>query len=190
MAIDRPVPAWHNPKFLHENRLPGHTSFFPYADTESALTYSRGASSLYRQLNGRWQFLWTPNPTLAPEGWTSPDFDADAWDLVPVPCNWQMLGYDVPNYTNVNYPFPYDPPFVPDDNPTGHYRKAPQVARCVTASEVRIEALDGEDIVTCLDGEAVANRSVTLRLSAQKVNFFGPAGCDPNATAWEDPSLL
>ena len=73
---------------------------------------------------------------------------------------------------------------------TGHYRKAPQVARCVTASEVRIEALDGEDIVTCLDGEAVANRSVTLRLSAQKVNFFGPAGCDPNATAWEDPSLL
>ena len=54
----------------------------------------------------------------------------------------------------------------------------------------KIEALDGEDIVTCLDGEAVANRSITLRLSGQKVNFFGPAGCDPNATAWEDPTLL
>lgn len=70
---------------------------------------------------------------------------------------------------------------------TGRYRKAPKVARCVTASEIRIDALE-EDIVTCLDGEAVANRSVTLRLSGQKVNFFGPAGCDPNATAWADPS--
>lgn len=66
----------------------------------------------------------------------------------------------------------------------GEYEKLPRVARCVTAKEITIRAHE-EDIVTCLDGENVSNRQVTLRLSPHKVNFFGPAGCDPNATAWD-----
>ena len=45
------------------------------------------------------------------------------WDTIPVPSNWQMQGYGRPNYTNVNYPYPVDPPFVPDENPTGLYRR-------------------------------------------------------------------
>jgi len=65
----------------------------------------------------------------------------------------------------------------------GDYHKAP-FARCVTAKEIRIEALEG-DVVTCLDGEIVTNPAVTIRLSDKKVNFFGPVGCDPNATAEE-----
>ena len=64
----------------------------------------------------------------------------------------------------------------------GLYYTLPQVARCYTAKEITIES-QGGDIVTCLDGEITRNRAVTLRLSEKKVNFFGPAGCDPNATA-------
>lgn len=64
----------------------------------------------------------------------------------------------------------------------GDYYKAAAFARCVTAKEIRIESLEG-DVVTCLDGEIVTNGAVTIRLSDKKVNFFGPAGCDPNATA-------
>ncbi len=64
----------------------------------------------------------------------------------------------------------------------GDYYKAKGFARCVTAKEIRIEGIDG-DVVTCLDGEIVKNPAVTIRLSDKKVNFFGPAGCDPNATA-------
>jgi len=64
----------------------------------------------------------------------------------------------------------------------GLYYTLPQVARCCTAKEVVIESLD-KDIVTCLDGESVYGRRVELRLSEKKVNFFGPKGCDPNATA-------
>ena len=64
----------------------------------------------------------------------------------------------------------------------GLYYTVPQIARCYTAKEVVIESRD-EDIVTCLDGESVYNRKVTVRLSEKKVNFFGPRGCDPNATA-------
>ena len=64
----------------------------------------------------------------------------------------------------------------------GRYYTLPDVARCYTAKEIVIESHEG-DIVTCLDGESVYNRKVTLGLSEKKVNFFGPRGCDPNATA-------
>lgn len=63
----------------------------------------------------------------------------------------------------------------------GLYYTLPQMARCYTAKEIMIESWD-KDIVTCLDGESVYNRKVSLRLSEKKVNFFGPKGCDPNAT--------
>ena len=64
--------------------------------------------------------------------------------------------------------------------------KFPHIARGVTARQVSITACPGEeDIVTCLDGESMRSQSVTLRLADRQVNFFGPAGCSPNATARE-----
>ena len=64
--------------------------------------------------------------------------------------------------------------------------KFPAIARVVTARQVCITAgPDDEDIVTCLDGESMRSQSVTLRLADRQVNFFGPAGCSPNATARE-----
>lgn len=64
----------------------------------------------------------------------------------------------------------------------GNYRDVPQVARTVTAREVRILS-ESEEIVTCLDGECFRSRDVTVRLADKRLNFFGPRGCDPNATA-------
>ena len=68
------------------------------------------------------------------------------------------------------------------DYSAGRYYKFPEAARCYTAKEIVIRSGDGKDIVTCLDGECAYSREVTLRLSEKKVNFFGPAGCSPNAT--------
>ncbi len=67
------------------------------------------------------------------------------------------------------------------DYSAGRYRKYPQIARVVTAREVRISS--AEEIVTCLDGECFHSREVVLKLAEKRVNFFAPAGCDPNATA-------
>ena len=65
----------------------------------------------------------------------------------------------------------------------GDYKKLPQeIIRVSTAKVVRIEALEG-DLTTCLDGESMHAQCVTLRLADKKVNFFAPAGCDPDATA-------
>lgn len=69
----------------------------------------------------------------------------------------------------------------------GEYRRFPEIARVVRARAVRIQA--EEPIVTCLDGECQYSRDVTLRLSQRQVNFFGPRGCDPNATARPAGSL-
>ena len=63
----------------------------------------------------------------------------------------------------------------------GEYWKFPDIAQVVRAKEIRIQS--EEPIVTCLDGESLYSTDVTLRLSGQQVNFFGPRGCNPNATA-------
>ena len=64
----------------------------------------------------------------------------------------------------------------------GEYYKFPQYAQGYTAREIVIESPDS-DIVTCLDGESFHSRRAVIRMAGGKVNFFGPAGCDPNATA-------
>ena len=66
----------------------------------------------------------------------------------------------------------------------GEYYKLPEYVTCYRAREIVLESMDDREIVSCLDGESVHSRKVTIRLSDKKVNFFGPAGCDPNAT-WE-----
>lgn len=117
------VTDWQNPHLLQRGREAAHSTLFAYPNEAKALRGTRGDSDFYRLLNGQWQFLWVEEPGLAPEGFEAPGYDDEAWDTIPVPSSWQMLGYEPPNYANVDYPFPYDPPYVPDENPVGCYRK-------------------------------------------------------------------
>lgn len=114
---------WENPQILSINREPAHASLLPYTDLESALQGERSNSPFFKLIGGRWHFLYLSRPEAAPEDFMSEFFDAVGWDAVPVPSNWQMLGYGRPNYTNVAYPYPVDPPHVPQENPCGLYRK-------------------------------------------------------------------
>ena len=72
-------------------------------------------------LNGDWAFRLSPRAD-GPEDFVEHGYDDSGWDRLPVPSHWQLHGYGAPAYTNVRYPFPVDPPFVPDENPTGDYR--------------------------------------------------------------------
>jgi len=74
-------------------------------------------------LNGEWAFRLSDRADV-PADFVDRDFDDSSWDRLPVPSHWQLHGYGAPAYTNVLYPFPVDPPFVPDENPTGDYRRA------------------------------------------------------------------
>ncbi|KAG5227709.1 glycoside hydrolase family protein [Salix suchowensis] len=75
-----------------------------------------------QSLSGLWKFFLAPDPTSVPNKFYGTAFEDSEWETLPVPSNWETHGYDRPIYTNVIYPFPVDPPNVPDDNPTGCYR--------------------------------------------------------------------
>ncbi|MBE3001278.1 DUF4981 domain-containing protein [Nocardiopsis sp. HNM0947] len=74
-------------------------------------------------LDGTWRFRYLPEVPADHDGFADPGLDDSGWDEFPVPSHWQLHGYGAPAYTNVHYPFPVDPPFVPDENPTGEYRR-------------------------------------------------------------------
>ncbi len=96
-----------------------------------------------RSLNGDWRFRLSPTAT-APDAFAAEGFDDGGWDHIPVPSHWVLQGpYGKPIYTNVQYPFPIDPPHVPDENPTGDYR-------CHV--EVPAEWLTAERVVLRFDG--------------------------------------
>ena len=119
------LPDWENPKVVERNKEPAHVTLVPFPSKEIALRRDRCESPLFLLLNGDWKFRWAPDPAGAPDRFWSEVFDDGDWDTIPVPSNWQMLGYGVPRYMDVGYPFPKDPPRVPhDDNPTGSYRKS------------------------------------------------------------------
>lgn len=73
-------------------------------------------------LSGHWKFFLAPNPTSVPLNFFDSAYLDSTWETLPVPSNWQMHGFDRPIYTNSDYPFPLDPPHVPEENPTGCYR--------------------------------------------------------------------
>lgn len=76
-----------------------------------------------KSLSGYWKFFLASSPKMVPDNFFDNSFQDFDWATLPVPSNWQMHGFDRPIYTNIVYPFPLDPPFVPEENPTGCYRK-------------------------------------------------------------------
>ena len=114
---------WENPSVTGRNKQPGHVPLGAYPNVELALSCDRNASPYVKLLNGLWKFHLAPRPEEVPAGFQAEDFDVSAWENIAVPGNWQLQDFDdIPIYTNVAYPFPPNPPFVPEENPTGCYR--------------------------------------------------------------------
>ncbi len=118
-----PLRDWENPVVTGKNKRPGHVPMGAYPTAELALTCDRKKSSNMQLLNGSWKFHLAPCPEEVPDGFHAEEFDVSGWANISVPGNWQLQGFnDIPIYTNVAYPFPPNPPFVPKKNPTGCYR--------------------------------------------------------------------
>ncbi|MBN9387743.1 MAG: DUF4981 domain-containing protein [Chloroflexi bacterium] len=120
-------PEWNNnPEIFQINRLPAHNSFIPYQSVEAALAGDVTQSDKYLSLNGPWKFSFATNPASRIEKFYETGFDASGWPEITVPSNWQLQGYDYPQYTNVIYPWvgkeDLTPPFAPTEyNPVGSY---------------------------------------------------------------------
>ena len=112
---------WEDPQLLHLHCEKPRAYFMPYESDGQAEKGLREDSAFYHSLNGTWKFKYHESVQDVIDGFYADGYDAGDWDDMPVPSNWQMRGYDIPQYTNVNYPFTVDPPYVPDQNPAGLY---------------------------------------------------------------------
>lgn len=109
---------------LHLGTTPPHAYFIPFSSESAAKTANpedRGQSERFFDLCGAWQFRWYENVRLLKDAFWTPDFLRSGFTSVQVPAVWQNYGVDQHQYTNINYPFPYDPPYVPAQNSCGAY---------------------------------------------------------------------
>lgn len=141
---------WQNPRVLSRNRKIAHANVIPIQVSGEIRENVCRTSPYFYLLNGQWKFLYLGCPHQAPPGFETLGFHDQDWHGIMVPSNWQMPGsvtinpqnkaaqwstccstgdegwpgiFGKPNYTNVKYPFPVDPPYVPENNPVGLYRR-------------------------------------------------------------------
>ena len=112
---------WEDPDILHLGTDEPRAYYIPFSDKNSALTNVRQGSDFYHDLNGIWSFRYYPSVWDVKDGFFLSQYSIGELEKIPVPSNWQMHGYDKPHYTNINYPYPCDPPYVPNMNPAGIY---------------------------------------------------------------------
>ncbi len=117
------TPDYQNQQITGLNKIPPHAFCLPYVDSLKAMQNPMDySSSRIMLLNGQWYFHYSINPAESPKDFFETNFNAEKWDKIEVPGSWELQGYDAPIYTDVSYPFPADPPFVPEDyNPVGSY---------------------------------------------------------------------
>ena len=117
-----------NPDVLHVGTCPDRSYFIPFADRAEAAS---GRSSRLKMLSGKWNFRYFEsfadsflNGFFSSDEESGLPVDEFLMDEIDVPSVWQTKGYDRRQYTNVRYPFPFDPPCVPDDNPCAVYSRS------------------------------------------------------------------
>ncbi len=158
---------------LHVNCEAPHAYFIPYADEASASSDNRSRSDRFLSLCGEWDFRFFRSEAALG------DFLSDEWDTpadrLDVPMSWQMAlgrGYDVPQYTNVRYPFPVDPPHVPNENPCGLYSREFTVdAETIASRSIRL-VFEGVDscFYVYLNGKFAAYSQVSHMTTEIVVN--------------------
>ncbi len=151
---------------LHINTLKPRSHYIPYDSMEKALAGRSEASEYFMLLNGEWDFKYYSRDIDCPQNITE-------WEKVTVPSCWQTTGYEPPYYTNVNYPYPVDPPYVPDDNPVGVYRKIVAISENKATMEQYIVF---EGVAPCFElfvnGEYVGYSTVSHSTSEFKINLL------------------
>lgn len=116
------VPRYYeNLSVLHENTMPTRAYYIPASRRMDNLVEHREESDRMQLLNGTWKFQYFNSIYDIKDSFFEKNYDTENFDEIQVPSVWQMAGYDTHQYTNIRYPFPFDPPYVPQDIPCGAY---------------------------------------------------------------------
>ena len=116
------VPRYYeNLSVLHENTMPARAYYIPASRRMDNLVEHREESDRMKLLNGTWKLQYFNSIYDIQDSFFEKNYDTENFDEIQVPSVWQMAGYDTHQYTNIRYPFPFDPPYVPQDIPCGAY---------------------------------------------------------------------
>lgn len=157
------VPRYYeNLQMLHDNTMPPRAYYVPASKRMNDLVEHRENSDRLQFLNGNWKFRYFRSIYDANEKFYEKEYDTDEFDETEVPGAWQMHGYDTHQYTNIRYPFPFDPPFVLLDIPCGEYVKTFEYKKDAAAPNV---FLNFEGVDSCfyvwLNGSYIGYSQVT-----------------------------
>lgn len=183
------TPDYCNESVFRRNTLPPRTYYIPEDASVS--------------LNGRWDFHYAPSPRAAlyPTAESGPRFDnelkwKDQWTTIQVPGHWQLQGHGIPHYTNVQYPIPVCPPFVPSENPTGTYRRSFFVPGSWASTDQLRLRFDGIDsayhvwVNGVLIGYAQGSRNPSEFDITEYVDRAGPNELVVRVYQWSDGSYI
>ena len=112
-----------NPQILSTNTLNPRATSFSYENEALALLDEKENSKRFMSLNGIWKFHFAENPGLINKEITQSNYPLENLDEISVPGNWEPQGFGIPYYLDEEYPFKADPPFTPEDNPVGMYKR-------------------------------------------------------------------
>ena len=130
------VPRYYeNLSVLHENTMPARAYYIPASKRMDNLVEHREESDRMQLLNGTWKFQYFNSIYDIQDSFFEKNYDTENFDEIQIPSVWQMAGYDTHQYTNIRYPFPFDPPYVPQDIPCGAYVHTFEYSRDEKASK-------------------------------------------------------
>ena len=152
--------SWIAPEIIQTNRLRSRATAYPFPSEKLAQAAVRESSPWYVSLNGDWDFQLFEMPEHAPADFILPSFTPktdEGWRKIPVPSNWTLQNtFDRPHYTNVQMPFPEEPPQVPEKNPTGCYRTVLDLPQSWTGRRVVLHFGGAESVLyVYVNGHAV-----------------------------------
>lgn len=168
---------WQDPQVNAINREPMYAHFIPFKTEEAAIQQSKLSAPLCFTLNekherritlnGTWKFLYSSNPQNSPDGFWKPGYNTRNWKNIQVPGSWELQGFDAPIYTDVSYPFPPNPPYVPTDyNPVGAYIREFTVPADWNGMDIFIDFEGVESAFYCWVNGELAGYSEDSRLPA------------------------
>lgn len=114
---------WENPELYEWNKEAAHVDLMLYSDREAALEDDYSRSPWYKSLNGTWKFVYAPDIVSSEKAFYAENLDDSRWADLEVPSNWEMKGFGVPIYANIQYQWTPNPPYIDIDNPVGTYRR-------------------------------------------------------------------
>lgn len=186
---------WENPRVFQINRETPRATFLPYADEATAVEDNYAKSPYYELLSGTWKFHWVPKPDDRPLDFYRETYDDSKWKEIQVPSNWELKGYGIPIYTNIEYPHGLHAPFIPhNDNPVGSYRRTFEVPASWDGRRIYLHFASGTSAMyVWVNGQKVGYSEVTKSPAEFDITKYARRGKNILAVEvyrWSDGSYL